>query len=92
MGCLDILSSVAGCFTLPLFKAGQLNPYVVFSATFEYIFVFPHTSEGIISCPMFFHLMAWSVSIISSPQQGGYYKTLCTYKVKKMKPLFGALF
>ena len=24
MGCLDVLSSVAGCFTLPLFKAGQL--------------------------------------------------------------------
>ena len=24
MRCLDILSSVAGCFTLPLFKAGQL--------------------------------------------------------------------
>ena len=22
--CLDVLSSVAGCFTLPLFKAGQL--------------------------------------------------------------------
>ena len=24
MRCLDVLSSVAGCFTLPLFKAGQL--------------------------------------------------------------------
>ena len=24
MGCLNVLSSVAGCFTLPLFKAGQL--------------------------------------------------------------------
>ena len=24
MRCLEVLSSVAGCFTLPLFKAGQL--------------------------------------------------------------------
>ena len=34
MRCLDVLSSVAGCFTLPLSKAGQLVQHWVASSSF----------------------------------------------------------
>ena len=34
MRCLDVLSSVAGCFTLPLSKAGQLVKQWIASSSF----------------------------------------------------------
>ena len=47
MGCLDVLSSVAGCYTLPFSKAGQLVTHAVFTATFKYILGLPQHFSGL---------------------------------------------